>query len=56
MQSTATWVMMKPAIGMTPKESAEVHQVALGRADGEMDDELLATRRARPPAPGGSAR
>ncbi len=35
-------VMMKPAIGMTPKESAEVfHQVALGGADGIKDDELL---------------
>jgi 2,3-diketo-5-methylthiopentyl-1-phosphate enolase len=35
-------VMMKPAIGMTPKESAEVfRQVALGGADGIKDDELL---------------
>ena len=35
-------VMMKPAIGMTPRESAEVfHQVALGGADGVKDDELL---------------
>ena len=34
--------MMKPAIGMTPRESAEVfRQVALGGADGVKDDELL---------------
>ena len=35
-------VMMKPAIGMSPEESAEVfRQVALGGADGVKDDELL---------------
>jgi 2,3-diketo-5-methylthiopentyl-1-phosphate enolase len=35
-------VMMKPAIGMTPQESADVfEQVALGGADGIKDDELL---------------
>ena len=35
-------VMMKPAIGMTPRESAEVfRQVAIGGADGVKDDELL---------------
>jgi 2,3-diketo-5-methylthiopentyl-1-phosphate enolase len=35
-------VMMKPAIGLTPRESAEVfRQVALGGADGVKDDELL---------------
>ena len=35
-------VMMKPAIGLTPRESADVfHQVALGGADGVKDDELL---------------
>ncbi len=35
-------VMMKPAIGLTPAESAEVfRQVALGGADGVKDDELL---------------
>ena len=35
-------VMMKPAIGLTPRESAEVfHQVALGGADAVKDDELL---------------
>ena len=35
-------VMLKPAIGLTPGESAEVfHQVALGGADAVKDDELL---------------
>lgn len=35
-------VMMKPAIGLTPRESADVfRQVALGGADGVKDDELL---------------
>jgi 2,3-diketo-5-methylthiopentyl-1-phosphate enolase len=35
-------VIMKPAIGMTPRDSAEVfYQVALGGADGIKDDELL---------------
>ncbi len=34
--------MMKPAIGLTPKESAEVfHQAAIGGSDGVKDDELL---------------
>jgi len=34
--------MMKPALGMTPKESGEVfYQAALGGSDGIKDDELL---------------
>ena len=34
--------MMKPALGLTPKESAEVfHQLALGGVDAVKDDELL---------------
>jgi 2,3-diketo-5-methylthiopentyl-1-phosphate enolase len=34
--------MLKPAIGLTPKESAEVfYQVAIGGSDGVKDDELL---------------
>jgi len=34
--------MMKPAIGLTPKESAEVfYQAAIGGSDGVKDDELL---------------
>ena len=34
--------MMKPALGLTPKESAEVfYQAAIGGADGVKDDELL---------------
>lgn len=34
--------MLKPAIGLTPKESAEVfYQAALGGSDGVKDDELL---------------
>ena len=34
--------MMKPAIGLTPKESADVfHEVALGGSDAVKDDELL---------------
>jgi 2,3-diketo-5-methylthiopentyl-1-phosphate enolase len=34
--------MMKPAIGLTPKESADVfHQVAIGGTDAVKDDELL---------------
>jgi len=35
-------VMMKPSIGMTPRESAQLfYEVALGGADGVKDDELL---------------
>jgi 2,3-diketo-5-methylthiopentyl-1-phosphate enolase len=34
--------MMKPALGLTPKESAEVfYQAAIGGSDGVKDDELL---------------
>jgi 2,3-diketo-5-methylthiopentyl-1-phosphate enolase len=34
--------MMKPAVGLTPKESAEVfYQAAIGGSDGVKDDELL---------------
>jgi 2,3-diketo-5-methylthiopentyl-1-phosphate enolase len=36
--------MMKPALGMTPKESADVfYQLAIGGADAVKDDELLVT-------------
>jgi 2,3-diketo-5-methylthiopentyl-1-phosphate enolase len=37
--------MMKPAIGLTPKESAEVfYQAAIGGSDGVKDDELLVSQ------------
>jgi 2,3-diketo-5-methylthiopentyl-1-phosphate enolase len=37
--------MLKPAIGLTPKESAEVfYQAAIGGSDGVKDDELLVSQ------------
>ncbi len=37
--------MMKPAIGLTPKESADVfYQAAIGGSDGVKDDELLVSQ------------